>query len=135
MLKISDMFEKQSEKRSALWIFCVGVVIVLALTYSGVAQAAVRDNKIENVPGLRFENVVYDWDKIILDVVNTTVHNRIFEGIMIFLDRRGKPVASAALLPKKLIGLKSERCAAHILEGSGESARRAVRVIWDFGTR
>ena len=54
---------------------------------------------------------------------------------MIFLDRRGKPVAKASLLPKKVAAMKTERYTAHLIEGTGEMARRATRVIWEFGAR
>ena len=103
--------------------------------FAGAARAVVRDDKIEDVPGFRFENVVYAWDKVALDVVNTTSANRLFGGTMIFLDRRGKPVASASLLPKKIAALRVERYTARFVEGSGEAARRATRVVWDFGAQ
>ena len=121
--------------RSAFKI-CVGVAIVLVLTFSGVADAAVRyNNRIEKVPGLRFGNFVYAWNKVELDVANATSDVRVFEGTMIFLDRRGRPLAKASLLPKKVAGMKSERYTAYLIEGSGEAAQRAAKIIWDFGTR
>ena len=114
----------------------MGTALVLSLAFPGAVHATVRYNrKIEKVPGLRFENLVYSWDKVELDVVNTTPDTRLFGGTMIFLDRRGRPLASASLLPKKVAGLKTERYTAYFVEGSGETARRAESVIWDFGTR
>ena len=121
----------RSKKRA----FCVIAAIVLAVMFSGTAHAAVRYKNIEKVPGFRFENLVYAWRKLELDVVNTISENRVFSGTMIFLDRRGKPLARASLLPKKVPGLRSERYTAYFVEGSGEAARQAVRVIWDFGVR
>ena len=121
--------------RSALRVFFAGAVIVLALTFSGTADAAVRYNKIEKVPGLRFGNFVYWWNKVELDVVNTTSDNRLFGATMIFLDRRGRPLASASLLPKKIAGRKAERYTAYFVEGSGEAAKHATSIIWDLGTR
>ena len=121
--------------RGVFRIFCVGMAIVLALSFSGAVSGAVKDNIIEDVPGFRFENIVYAWDKIILDVVNMTHDNGLFGGTMIFLDHRGRPTAKAVLLPKKVAGMSAERYTAHLVEGSGEAARRASRVIWDFGTR
>ena len=122
--------------RSVFRVFCVGVALVLALTFSEAAHAAVRySSKIEKVRGFRFENLIYAWNKIELDVVNTTSDTRLFEGTMIFLDRRGRPLASASLLPKKVPALKSERYTAYFIEGSGEAARRAASIIWDFGIK
>ena len=129
--EISDIVEK----RNAFWFFCVSLMIVLVLTFSGTAFAAVRYSRIEKITGFRFENLVYAWDKLVLDVVNTTPDNSLFGGTMIFLDRRGKPLASASLLPKEIVGLNSERYNAYFVTGSGEAARRATRVIWDFVTR
>jgi len=111
------------------------MAIVLAGALSGAASGAVKEDIIEDVPGFRFENVVYAWDKVSLDVVNMTRDNGLFGGTMIFLDRRGKPIAKAVLLPKKVAAMRSERYTAHLVEGSGEAARRAKRVIWDFGAR
>ena len=111
------------------------IVFALFLVFSGEANATVKDKSIENVAGLGFENIVYSWNKVILDVVNTTPNNITFGGTMIFLDRRGKPIAKASLLPKKVPALKTERYTAYLIEGTGEMARRATRVIWEFGAR
>ena len=116
-------------------VFCAAVVVVLALTFSGAAFAAVRYDKIEEVPGFRFQNFVYAWNKVLFDVINTTPDVRQIEGTMIFLDRRGRQLASASLLPKIIDGGKSERYTAYFVKGSGEAAQRASSVIWDFGAR
>ena len=109
--------------------------VILALAFSGVASAAVRYDKIEEIPGFRFKNFVYAWNKVELDVVNTTADIRQFEGTIVFLDRRGRALARANLLPKKIYGGKTERCTAYFVKGSGEIAQRASSVIWDFGVR
>ena len=139
-------FVREIEKRCSSRSFSVfrrGVMIALALTFllqssSGTAYATapsntVRHGRIEAVPGFLFENIVYAWDKLTLDVVNITSSNRFFEGTMVFLDRRGRQVARANLLPRKIVGQRSERYIAYFEAGSGETARRALRVIWDFG--
>ena len=136
MHEISDVNGKGREKRGALRIFCAfccGAAVILTLAFSGTANAAVRYSKIEETTGLQFENLVYAWNKVELDVVNITSDNRLFGGTMIFLDRRGRPLASASLLPKKIPARKSERYIAYFVEGSGESAKRASKIIWDFG--
>jgi len=129
---------KQGEKRNVFQFFCVvcvAVAIVLVLTFPGAARAALRHSRIEAVPGFRFENLVYSWNKVMLDVVNTTSSNNSFEGTMIFLDRRGKTVARANLLPRNIAARRSQRYNAYFVEGSGETARRALRVLWDFNSR
>jgi hypothetical protein len=125
-------------KLGAFRVFCAAAaVLVLVLTFPEAAhsmrmRSVVRYEKIERIPGFRFENLVYDWDKVALDVVNTTTDIRKFGGTMVFLDRNGRPLARAELLPRKIDGLRSERYAAFFVEGSGETARRAMRVRWDF---
>ena len=116
-------------------VFCAGLAVVLVLAFSSAADAAVRYNRIEKVMGFRFGNIMYAWNKIELDVVNITSDNKMFGATMIFLDRRGRPLARASLLPKKIAGMQAERYTAYLVEGSGEAARRAASIIWDFGTR
>jgi hypothetical protein len=114
----------------------VSLVGVLASPGASSAVAhVVKDGRIESVPGLRFENVVYDWDRLFIDVVNMTNRNMMFGGTMIFLDRRGRPVASARLLPAKVVRDSVKRYKGQFVEGTGETARRAARVFWDLGPR
>jgi len=107
--------------------------LCLVLSACGAASAVVRDDRIWDVPGLRFENVRYNWNSIFIDIVNMTNRNMYFGGTMIFLDRHGNPVASARLLPHKIQCNSVRRYTACFTSGAGEAARRASRVIWDFG--
>ena len=116
------------------WMISLGAVFLWPHVSSAVVHV-VKDGRIEGVPGFRFENVVYAWDKIFIDVVNMTNRNLTFGGTMIFLYRRGTPVASVRLLPAKVVHDSVRRYKAHFLEGTGETARRAARVFWDFGPR
>jgi hypothetical protein len=93
------------------------------------------DGRIGEVPGLRFENVRYEWDSIFIDIVNMTDRNVFFGGTMIFLDRHGDPVASARLLPHRIDRNSVKRYRGYFTRGAGEAARRASRVIWDLGPR
>jgi hypothetical protein len=111
------------------------IVLVLLLALPDISSAVVRDDRIEDVPGLRFENVIYHWQDISIDIVNMTNYNMSFGGTMIFLDRFGHRLASVRLLPKKVVRNSAERYVGRWSEGTGETARRAVRVIWDFGIR
>ncbi|MDR1977718.1 MAG: hypothetical protein LBQ42_03180 [Synergistaceae bacterium] len=120
----------------AFVMLMVSLVGVLASPGASSAVAhVVKDGRIESVPGLRFENVVYDWDRLFIDVVNMTNRNMMFGGTMIFLDRRGRPVASARLLPAKVVRDSVKRYKGQFVEGTGETARRAARVFWDLGPR
>ena len=99
------------------------------------ASAVVRDARIEDVPGFRFENVVYNWSSIFIDVVNMTNRNESFGGTMIFLDRWGNIVARVRLLPQKIVRNSTRRYTGYCVSGTGEAARRAARVTWDFGAQ
>lgn len=116
-------------------VFRTFATIVLVLAFSGAAHALVRHSRIEAVPGFRFENLVYFWDKVMLDVVSTTCNVSVFEGTMVFLDRRGRIVARATLLPRRIASRGTQRYNAYFINGSGETARRASRVLWDFSSR
>lgn len=110
--------------------------LALALVcFAKIAFAVVPDSRIEDLPGLRFENVVYNWNSVYVDVVNMTDRNVQFGGTMIFLDRYGRPLASARLLPRKIARESAKRYTGYFTEGAGDMARRAVRVTWDLGTR
>ena len=137
MREFSDA-SKKSKKGKKCGAFIISAIFI-ALTFSGIAHAVthntVRYNRrIETLPGFRFENFVYDWDKVVLSVVNTTSDNTMFGATMVFLDRRGRPLARASLLPKTIAGLESERYIAFFIEGFGEAAQRARSVRWDFVT-
>ena len=128
------------KKRGAFRFLCVAATMVLVLLFwaggaSEAFYATVRYNRIEKVPGFRFDNLVYAWNKVELDVENTTTEAKPFSGTMLFLDHRGRLLASASLLQKKIAGLRTERYTAYFVKGSGESARRAARIIWDFGAQ
>jgi hypothetical protein len=114
------------------------LVWALVLTSPGVSVAVVgvvRDGRIEDVPGVRFENILYAWNSLSIDVVNMTNRSMTFGGTMTFLDRRGRPVARVRLLPKKILRDSVERYKGYFVEGTGETARRASRILWDFGPR
>jgi hypothetical protein len=111
------------------------LIFVLLLALPGVASAVVKDGRIEDIPGLRFENVVYKWRDISIDIVNMSDYNTMFGGTMVFLDRFGARLASVHFLPKKVDRNSIKRYTGCCVEGTGEIARRAVRVIWNFGAR
>jgi hypothetical protein len=102
---------------------------------SSAVVGVVRDGRVEDVPGVRFENMLYTWSSLSIDVVNMTNRNMTFGGTMTFLDSRGRPVARVRLLPKKILHDSVERYKGYFVEGTGETARRASRILWEFGPR
>ena len=98
----------------------------------GLAEAVVREGAIEGRSGFSFRNLIYKWDHLFVDIVNGTQRNVSFGGAMLFLDRYGKTVARAELLPEKVKRKSFRRYRGRFVEGSGEEASKAVRLMWLF---
>jgi hypothetical protein len=126
---------KQIKTRRAALFVALFLAVFFGPAWAGVSSNVVRDDRIGGVFGFRFENMVYRWDRLLVDIVNMTGRNQFFGGAMVFLDRFGKPVASARFLPQKVPGGSVKRYTAYFTEGTGETARRAMRVVWEFGSR
>ena len=101
----------------------------------GLAEAVVREGAIEGRSGFSFRNLIYKWDHLFVDIVNGTQQNVSFGGAMLFLDRYGKTVARAELLPEKVKRKSFRRYRGRFVEGSGEEASKAVRLMWLFELR
>lgn len=99
------------------------------------AGAVVREGRIEGRPGFSFRTLVYKWDHLFVDIVNGTRNNATFGGTMLFLDRYGRTVARAELLPGKIKRKSTKRWRGQFTEGSGEEASKAVRLMWVFDMR
>jgi hypothetical protein len=134
---------ERERKKNRLSMGIFAAVLFLAIftavsfrpAWAGISSNVVRDGGIAGVSGFRFENMVYRWDRLIVDVVNMTGRSQFFGGTMVFLNRFSVPVASACFLPQKVPGNSVKRYTCYFTEGSGETARRAMRVVWDFGAR
>jgi hypothetical protein len=140
-MTLMDMTKRERGTRLSGRIFSAALflafftAVFFGSAWAGISSNVVRDGRIDDVPGFRFENMVYRWDRLIVDVVNMTGRNQFFGGTMVFLNRFSEPVASARFLPQKVPGNSVKRYTCYFTEGSGETARRAVRVMWDFGIR
>lgn len=102
---------------------------------AGAAEAVVREGRIEERPEFSFRNLIYKWDHLFVDIVNGTPRNATFGGTMLFLDRHGKTVARAELLPAKVKRNASRRYTGQFVQGTGEEASKAMRLMWLFGQR
>ena len=114
---------------------CFALCALFLFFWGAPASAAVKDAPIGDVPGFRFENVIYNWNNIFIDVVNMTNRNELFGGTITFLDRYGNPVAKVRLLPQKIVRNSTRRYTGYCVSGTGEAARRAARMTWDFGAQ
>lgn len=116
------------------------LVLLAAIFLSGAAwpnsaEAVVREGAIEGRPGFSFRNLIYEWDHLLVEIVNGTPRNVSFGGTMLFLNRYGETVARAELLPEKVKRKSSRRFKGRFVQGSGEEASKAVRLMWLFDLR
>ncbi|NLL37437.1 MAG: hypothetical protein GX256_07955 [Fretibacterium sp.] len=120
-----------NQRRAFSWVLMLTLLLVLTGAH-GVAFALVREGKIEGTAGLSFKNIVYNWNSLLVDIINPTSANIDFGGTMVFLNRYGKPIARAEILPLRLKRRSSHRCLGNFVLGSGEEAQSATRLIWEF---
>lgn len=116
-------------------VLLVAAFLLAVSLGSGSAEAVVREGGIEGRPGFSFRNLIYKWDHLFVDIVNGTQRNALFGGAMLFLDRHGRTVARAELLPAKIKRKSFRRYKGQFVEGSGEEASKAVRLMWLFDLR
>ena len=108
------------------------IILVLILALAGVSHALVRDGAIRGKKGLSFSNVNYAFDNVTLTVSNSTKYNVSFGGSMLFLDRHHRVVARAEVMKGKIKRHSSRRYKAFFTLGSGNEARTASFLEWEF---
>lgn len=126
---------RQDEGRRLRLTVSAVVLSLAVLLVSGSAGAVVREGGIEGRPGFSFRNLIYKWDHLFVDIVNGTPRNVTFGGTMLFLDRYGRTVARAELLPAKVKRQAFRRYKGQFVQGSGEEASKADRLMWLFDLR
>ncbi|MDR1741567.1 MAG: hypothetical protein LBR38_06960 [Synergistaceae bacterium] len=112
------------------------VLVALLVFFASGPQAEASSlvasyGPIDGAPGLRFENVEYGWDVIAFDMVNMTDSNAFVGGMMVFVDRFGLMTARVLLPHRKVPAGQPTRFIGSFMDGTGESARRAERIIWN----
>ena len=115
-------------KRAFRFIIILAVILALA----GTCYAVIRDGEIRGKRGLTFSEVKYSFNKITLTISNSTKHNISFGGSMIFLDRHHKVVARAELMKGKIKRYSSRKYKASFTIGSGNEAKSARYLEWEF---
>lgn len=108
------------------------IIIAAVLMLAGVSDAFIRDGAIRGKKGLSFSNVKYAFDSVTLTVSNRTKYNVSFGGSMLFLDRHHRLVARAEVMKGKIKRHSSRRYKAFFTYGSGNEARSASFLEWEF---
>jgi len=110
--------------------FAVAVIIVMIL--SGIGEAVIRDGAIRGKNGLSFSAISYTFKGLSVTVRNSTKYNVNFGGTMIFLDRNYRVIAKAEILSAKIKRHSSRRYNGFFSYGSGENAKNATYLEWEF---
>ena len=130
MLSFNKIFTGSDKNMRRISRFIIIIAVILAL--SGVSHALIRDGAIRGRKGLSFSNVKYAFDNVTLTVSNGTKYNVSFGGSMLFLDRHHRVVARAEVMKGKIKRHSSRRYKAFFTQGSGNEARSASFLEWEF---
>ncbi len=122
---------KKSTRLAFLSVFLFAFLSV----FCGNSSAVLKEADIEGRPGLSFKNIIYGWDSLFVDIVNMTPHNLDFGCTMVFINKYGEPIARAEILPERLEHRSVKRYIGRFVLGSGEEAKRAVNLLWEFRPR
>ncbi len=107
-----------------------GAVLILAFL-SGISEAVIRDGAIRG-KRLSFSAVSYTFRGLSVTIRNPSKYNVNFGGTMVFLDRNYRVLAKAELLTAKIKRRSSRRYKGFFSYGTGEEAKRARYLEWEF---
>ncbi|MBQ3403392.1 MAG: hypothetical protein IJG65_08510 [Synergistaceae bacterium] len=98
----------------------------------GISEAVIRDGAIRGKSGLSFGSISYNFNSLSVTIRNSTKYNQNFGGSMIFLDKNYKVIARAEILTAKIKRHSSRKFKAFFSEGSGNEAKNARYLEWEF---
>ena len=110
-------------------IFACAVLILSLL--AGMSEAVIKDGAIRG-RGLTFSAVSYTFRGLSVTIRNPSKYNVNFGGTMIFLDRNYRVIAKAELLTAKIKRRSSRKYKGFFSYGTGEEAKRARYLEWEF---
>ena len=108
------------------------ILIVISLMLYGVSEAVIRDGSIRGKSGLSYGSISYSYDSLNVVIRNSTKYNVNFGGSMLFLDKNYRVIARAELMQAKIKRRSSRKYKAFFSEGTGEEAKRARYMEWEF---
>lgn len=99
---------------------------------AGSSEAVIRDGSIRGKRGLSFGSISYNFRGLNVTIRNSTKYNVNFGGTMLFLDRSYNVIAKAELLNARIKRHSSRRYKGFFSYGSGEEAKSAKYLEWEF---
>lgn len=112
--------------------FKCALVLMMLLMFYGTSYAVIRNGSIQGKAGLSYGFMGYTFNTVELTITNRNSHSITFGGTMIFLDKNYRVVARADLMSAVIKRRSSRRYRAHFSEGSGETAKAAKYIRWEF---
>ncbi|MBQ6775931.1 MAG: hypothetical protein IJP53_05675 [Synergistaceae bacterium] len=107
-------------------------VVLLSLALAGVCEAVIVDGAVRGKSGLSYGSISYAFDSLNVTIRNSTKYNVNFGGSMLFLDKNYRVIARAELLSAKIKRHSSRKYRAFFSEGTGEEAKKARYLEWEF---
>ena len=111
------------------FILTLGLIFIFAVT---ACEAVIVDGAVRGKKGFSYSNIVYGFDSLTVTIKNSSKYNRDFGGTMLFLDKNYKVIASAELMNAKIKRHSSRKYKAFFTEGTGDDARHARYLEWNF---
>ena len=108
------------------------IAFLIALMLYGVSEAVIRNGSIRGKSGLSYGPITYSTTSANIVISNSTKYNVNFGGSMLFLDKNYRVLARAELMTAKIKRRSSRTYRAAFIEGTGEEAKRARYVEWEF---
>jgi len=106
------------------------LLIALFALSSNAFSSILIESEIEGAPGIRYEKLRFETVHVTLDIMNMTSCNVKFSASMFFIDKKGRVVAEAGLLPKRIAANSSSSFKSFFVTGSAETAKRSDKIVW-----
>ena len=100
--------------------------------FATISEAVIIDGAIRGKSGFSYSNIVYGFDSLNVTIRNASKYNRDFSGTMLFLDKNYRVIARADLMKARIKRHSSRNYKAFFSEGTGEDARHARYLEWEF---
>lgn len=107
-------------------------IFILLIFLCENSQAVIKDGAIRGKNGLSYNSISYSFNSLFVTISNRTKYNVNFGGTMLFLDKNYKVIARAELLTAKIKRHSSRKYKAFFSEGSGNEAKSARYLEWEF---
>lgn len=105
-------------------------VLLLCAAIAAPSSALIRESAVNGAPGLRYEELRFEWDHVMFNIVNMTEKNYSLSGSICFIDSKWRVVATAEMLPQRVCAMSKLPCRAVFTLGSGEMAEHTELVEW-----